>query len=120
MSVRTLVVVNPRSRNGATGRQFASLETRLHDSLGSLEVEWTRAPRDAERIAREGVRAGIERIVVAGGDGTTSEVVSGLLGAELGDSYRAYRNNVPMLVPGLRPRASGGVKSGCPVHSLHQ
>jgi methanethiol S-methyltransferase len=42
------------------------------------------------------------------------------LGAELGDSYRAYRNSVPMLVPGLRPRASGGVKSGCPVHSLHQ
>jgi YegS/Rv2252/BmrU family lipid kinase len=85
MSVRTLVVVNPRSRNGATKRQFASLETRLRDSLGSLEVEWTRAPRDAARIAREGVRAGIERIVVAGGDGTTSEVVSGLLGAKLGD-----------------------------------
>ena len=48
-------------------------------------MEWTRAPRDAERIAREGVRAGIERIVVAGGDGTTSEVVSGLLDAQLGN-----------------------------------
>jgi diacylglycerol kinase (ATP) len=84
MSVRTLVVLNPRSRNGATRRRFASLETLLRDHLGSLEVEWTRAPRDAERIAREGVRAGIERIVVAGGDGTTSEVVSGLLGAGLG------------------------------------
>jgi diacylglycerol kinase (ATP) len=85
MSVRTLVVVNPRSRSGATQRQFASLEPRLRDSLGVFEVEWTRAPRDAERIAREGVRAGFERIVVAGGDGTTSEVVSGLLGAHLGD-----------------------------------
>jgi len=84
MSVRTLVVVNPRSRGGATQRQFASLEPRLRDCLGGFEVEWTRAPRDAERIAREGVRAGIERIVVAGGDGTTSEVVSGLLSAELG------------------------------------
>jgi protein-S-isoprenylcysteine O-methyltransferase Ste14 len=29
--------------------------------------------------------------------------------AELGDSYRAYRSDVPMLVPGLRPRRS------CPV-----
>jgi YegS/Rv2252/BmrU family lipid kinase len=85
MSVRTLVVVNPRSRSGATERQFASLEPRLRDCLGGFEVEWTRAPRDAERIAREGVRAGIERIVVAGGDGTTSEVVSGLLGAQLGN-----------------------------------
>ena len=26
-------------------------------------MEWTRSPRDAERIAREGVRAGFERIV---------------------------------------------------------
>ncbi len=85
MSVRTLVVVNPRSRSGATRRQFASLEPRLRDSLGAFEMEWTRSPRDAERIAREGVRAGFERIVVAGGDGTTSEVVSGLLGAKLGD-----------------------------------
>jgi YegS/Rv2252/BmrU family lipid kinase len=85
MTVRTLVVVNPRSRGGATERQFASLEPRLRDCLGDFEVEWTRAPRDAERIAREGVRAGVERIVVAGGDGTTSEVVSGLLGAQLGN-----------------------------------
>ena len=84
MPLRTLVVVNPRSRSGATRRRFASLEARLRDCLGSFEVEWTRSPRDAERIAREGVRAGIERIVVAGGDGTTSEVVSGLLGAGLG------------------------------------
>ena len=61
MPARTLVVVNPRSRGGATQRQFASLEPRLRDSLGAFEVEWTRAPRDAERIAREGVRAGIER-----------------------------------------------------------
>jgi YegS/Rv2252/BmrU family lipid kinase len=46
-------------------------------------VERTRGPRDAERLAREGVRAGIERIVVAGGDGTLSEVASGLLAADL-------------------------------------
>lgn len=83
MPARTLVVVNPRSRSGATRRQFNAMEQQLRDVLGRFEVEWTRAPRDAERIAREGVRAGIERIVVAGGDGTTSEVVSGLLGAGL-------------------------------------
>jgi YegS/Rv2252/BmrU family lipid kinase len=35
------------------------------------------------RIAREGVRAGVERVVVAGGDGTLSEVVTGLLSADL-------------------------------------
>jgi len=78
------VIVNPRSRNGATGRRWKSLQTGLRSALGPFDVEHTRAPRDAERIAREGVRAGIERVIVAGGDGTVNEVVSGLLAAELG------------------------------------
>jgi YegS/Rv2252/BmrU family lipid kinase len=84
VSVRTLVIVNPRSRNGATGRRWKALETELRRALGPFDVEHTRAQRDAERIAREGVRAGVERVIVAGGDGTVNEVVSGLLAAELG------------------------------------
>jgi YegS/Rv2252/BmrU family lipid kinase len=80
----TLVVVNPHSRAGATGRRFAAVEASLRAALGPLEVEATRGPRDAERIAREAVRAGVSRLVVAGGDGTTSEVVTGLLAAGLG------------------------------------
>ena len=85
MSARTLVIANPRSRNRANSRRSKSLEAKLRSALGPLDIEWTRAPRDAERIAREGVRSGIERIVVAGGDGTLSEVVTGLLSAGLGD-----------------------------------
>lgn len=84
MPASTLVVVNPRSRSGAGRRRFRALEPRLREALGPLEVAWTRGPRDAERIAREGVRAGCERVIVAGGDGTTSEVVTGLLAADLG------------------------------------
>lgn len=84
MSARTLVIVNPSSRNGATGRRWKRLEPELRQALGPLEVEFTARSRDAERIAREGVRAGIERVVVAGGDGTVSEVVTGLLAADLG------------------------------------
>jgi YegS/Rv2252/BmrU family lipid kinase len=86
----TLVILNPASRAGSTGRRFEEIEPRLRDALGPLEVARTRAPRDAERIAREGVRAGVERLVVAGGDGTTSEVVTGLLAAGLaGDASLA-------------------------------
>jgi YegS/Rv2252/BmrU family lipid kinase len=85
MPARTLVIANPRSRNRATARQLKSLEAKLRSALGPLDVECTRAPRDAERIAREGVRSGIERVIVAGGDGTMSEVVTGLLSAKLGD-----------------------------------
>jgi YegS/Rv2252/BmrU family lipid kinase len=83
VALRTLVVVNPRSRSGRTGRRWPKLEARVRSALGPVEVEHTRAPRDAERLAREAVRAGIERIVIAGGDGTLGEVASGLLGAGL-------------------------------------
>jgi diacylglycerol kinase (ATP) len=78
----TLVILNPRA--GATGRRFGKLEGPLRDVLGELEIERTRGVRDAARIAREAVRSGVERLVVAGGDGTVSEVVSGLLMADLG------------------------------------
>lgn len=84
MPRRTLLILNPRSRNGATGRRADSLVRRLREGLGPLEVERTRGPRDAERIAREAVRAGWERLIVAGGDGTLSEVATGLLAAGLG------------------------------------
>jgi YegS/Rv2252/BmrU family lipid kinase len=84
VALRTLVIVNPRSRSGATGRRWPKLEARVREALGPVEVEHTRAQRDAERLAREAVRAGVERIVIAGGDGTLGEVASGLLGAGIG------------------------------------
>jgi YegS/Rv2252/BmrU family lipid kinase len=83
MARRTLLIVNPRSGGGATDRRWKRASECLRAVFGAVEVEHTRAPRDAERLAREGVRAGIERIVVAGGDGTLSEVATGLLAADL-------------------------------------
>ena len=50
------------------------------------------------RIAREAVRAGVERIVVAGGDGTFSEVVTGVLSAGPGAAAQL----------GLLPFGTGG------------
>lgn len=82
---RTLVIVNPRSGGGSTRRRWRALEPRVRDALGTVEVEHTRGPRDAERLAREAVRAGIERLVIAGGDGTLAEVATGLLRAQLAD-----------------------------------
>lgn len=83
MAGRILAIVNPRSAAGATARRWPAVEAKLRDALGPLEVEFTRGPRDAERISREGVRAGIELVIAAGGDGTASEVAAGLLGAGL-------------------------------------
>lgn len=83
MPAKTLVVVNPHSAGGRTGRRFRRLEPRLRATLGNFEAQRTLGHRDAERIARDAVCGGVERIVVAGGDGTVSEVVSGLLAADV-------------------------------------
>jgi diacylglycerol kinase (ATP) len=81
---RTLVIVNPNSGAGTARRRWRKLEPRVREVLGAAEIEHTRAARDAERLAREAVRAGIERVVVAGGDGTFAEVATGLLRGQLG------------------------------------
>jgi YegS/Rv2252/BmrU family lipid kinase len=84
LTARTLVIVNPLSGHGATERRWRTLEPRVREVLGAVEIAHTAAPHDAERLAREGVRAGIERLVIAGGDGTVAEVATGLLRAQLG------------------------------------
>jgi YegS/Rv2252/BmrU family lipid kinase len=81
---RTLVIANPASGAGRTERALPRLEDALRAAIGGYELVWTRGVRDAERLAREAVRAGVDRLVVAGGDGTAAEVVSGLMGAALG------------------------------------
>ncbi len=73
------MILNPRSGGGSAERRFAGIESRVREVLGPYELERTRGPRDAVRITREAVRAGIERVVVAGGDGTVGEAVTGLL-----------------------------------------
>lgn len=82
MPAQTLVILNPHAGRGAA--RFGRLRSLLNDALGEVEVARTRAPRDATRIAREAVRAGVGRVVVGGGDGTVSEVVTGILDAGLG------------------------------------
>lgn len=105
MPAKTLVIVNPHSAGGTTGRRWPEVETRLRETLGDLEVQRTLGRRDAERIASEAVRTGVQRLVVAGGDGTASEVTSGLLASGLAAS--AQVGIVPMGTGRDFPRTLG-------------
>jgi YegS/Rv2252/BmrU family lipid kinase len=93
----TLAILNPASRGGRRAR-WTEIEARLTAAFGAVEVERTRGPGDAARLAREAARAGVRRVLVAGGDGTLSEAVNGLLGAGLGDAVEL----------GLLPFGTGG------------
>jgi YegS/Rv2252/BmrU family lipid kinase len=73
---RTTVIVNPKSQGGRLGRRW----TQVAETIGRafpFDEAITKAPGDATRLTREALRAGAERVVALGGDGTVNEVVNG-------------------------------------------
>lgn len=76
-SLRTFALVNPASANGRTGRRWPELAAHLRARVGDFEISFTEAPGQGSGIVRAALRAGAERIVSVGGDGTHNEVVNG-------------------------------------------
>jgi diacylglycerol kinase (ATP) len=94
-----LIIVNPRSANGSTGRQWRALERRLRTGLGaSFDIAFTERQGHATAIARE-AGTSYTRVVAMGGDGTVNEVVNGLIADD-----RPLR---PDLALGIIPRGTG-------------
>jgi diacylglycerol kinase (ATP) len=80
MTPRLLLIVNPRSANGSTGRNWPGLRRRLRELLPPFDTARTTQAGDARRFASEA--AGRYDLVVAvGGDGTIGEIANGLLDA---------------------------------------
>lgn len=76
LAPKTVVVVNPKSQGGRLGKRW----TDLADTIGRafpFDEAITKGPGDATKLAREALRAGAERVVAIGGDGTVNEVVNG-------------------------------------------
>jgi YegS/Rv2252/BmrU family lipid kinase len=94
--LKPLLIVNPASANGATGRHFETIARQIRASLGDFETRLTRSVGDGAALGRQAVEAGRRLVVAVGGDGTASEVVDGLLsGGYVGEF-------------GFIPRGSGG------------
>jgi len=73
---RTVLIVNPKSQGGRLGKRW----TEIADTIGRafpFDEAITQGPGDATRLAREALKAGAERVVAIGGDGTINEVVNG-------------------------------------------
>ncbi|HEY9284377.1 MAG TPA: acylglycerol kinase family protein, partial [Pyrinomonadaceae bacterium] len=83
-----LVVVNPTSANGATGRAWPRMASELRSHFGAFAVAFTERAGHAREIAEREARAGRRLLIACGGDGTISEVANGVLAsgadAELG------------------------------------
>ncbi len=80
--MKPLVVVNPQSGAGKTGRMFPELKKVIEKRLGELDAEYTNAPGHAIELARAGALEGRELIIGVGGDGTLQEIVNGVLASD--------------------------------------
>ena len=76
------VIINPASAaRKTTGRIYAIVASLEREFPGRCQVALTRAPGDAEELARRGVLDGVSLLVCVGGDGTLNEVINGMLAA---------------------------------------
>ena len=73
-----LLIVNPHSANGSTGRHWPAIEAKLRPLLPPFDVAFTERQGHATAIAREAAeRYGC--VALVGGDGTVNEVANGLI-----------------------------------------
>lgn len=75
------VILNPYANRWGAQRKIPLVESALAEGGVHAEVTVTRLPGEATEVARKAARAGYDAIVAAGGDGTVSEVVNGLIQA---------------------------------------
>lgn len=84
--MRPLLVVNPRSGGGATGRTWSALRETITRVLGECDVATTERQGHGIDLAHAGAREGRELVIAVGGDGTIHEVVNGILRAKAEDA----------------------------------
>jgi diacylglycerol kinase (ATP) len=86
MAERWLAIVNPAAGGGRCGALAPAALDRLRQAGVSVEEARTAAAGDARRLARAAYERGVRRFIAVGGDGTSYEVLNGLLPEALGAS----------------------------------
>lgn len=78
---RYLFIVNPAAGQGKTAGLYDTVKPLIDMRNIPYEQRLTSGPGEAESIAREALSEGFSHIVAVGGDGTSHEVVNGMLGS---------------------------------------
>lgn len=76
---RIALIVNPLAGRGHSGRMMLFIRRELGRLGADHRVLETRAAGDAVRLARQALEEGADTLVAVGGDGTSHEVINGML-----------------------------------------
>ena len=98
----TVVIVNPASAGGRTGKEWPRVRRCLVDAGVDFEHRLTSAGGDATMLARDALRDGCARVVAVGGDGTLNEVLNGFFDPDTLEPVN------PKAVLGMLPSGTGG------------
>ena len=79
MNETFLAIINPAAGGGRCADRVGAALTRLSGAGIAIETAETRAPGDATRIAREAYGRGYRKFLAVGGDGTSFEIVNGMI-----------------------------------------
>ena len=95
------IIINPKSGKRAFRRQRIYLWKLLRKRREPFVYRVTKYAEHAIELARELVERGCDEILVLGGDGTLSEVINGIMRADIPEEQRAQ------ICFGLMPRGTG-------------
>src|SRR5215218_1408836 len=78
MNDDTILIVNPNSNSGLTGKNWDSIYNTLCEFFGdNIEVVFTKKEGDGTALARYHLKRGFKNIIPIGGDGMINEVANG-------------------------------------------
>lgn len=102
--IDTVLVVNPNSASGLTGKGWNDLYSEIKAVLGnSVEVALTKKPGDGTILARQFLKQGFKKVVAIGGDGTLNEVANGFFEEPVGIHSNKINSEPAAEFPPLKP-----------------
>jgi diacylglycerol kinase (ATP) len=102
----TVLIVNPSSGGGSTGKSWRQLYEQIKDTLGkSPKVVFTEKLGDGTTLTRYFLRKGAKRVIAVGGDGTINEVANGFF---IADKEGLTGKRSPIIKP-INPKATMGL-----------
>ena len=79
--MRVKVILNPFADNGRGQRKVEAVQAAARP-YGGVDLALTERPRHGIALARQAAEAGYDVVAAAGGDGTVSDVINGLMQAQ--------------------------------------